>query len=1015
MITKDKNEIYVSYYNGYVQKNGNPVTKVKLLDSIVACKKIINKDSQKGTTGGIFPYVSRTNRQNFDVEPSDVLFVDIDHISNEYIDGVCVTDIILGKFNELCSELPNIITAYTSHSYNIHFILYKESMNNSDDYITQNQIYTAVLATIIKKVCGIDLRTIDKSIDTHNQVLTQRFYLNHIDNIYWNPYIQSVNIDKKNIKQLKIEYPQIFIESNTQIKIDNDNFKKIIDMKYVSSDDTKIEVDKDYIIRGWSGYDARTRICSTSYYHFNQDLDSTIDFISSNFNFTNEWQKQFKSLIEHNNVYKFYDPHIEDDLFGKENCDNKIQLKKNEYISDKLGLDDVIDKKNYLCSGTNTGKTYFCKKLISQCKERKTGLIYIQFNRALLEDKLYDIEEITFRNEDNLLRLDSGHQYHISVDNFVRNIENILSFGVDFSKFVLILDESHFMEDYINIKTSQLKSLVNLLSQFKTIVMMSATPKSDFDLLKELGKVQDVKYYEYYKIQDQTLNVKFINLNFDDKDNRTKEPKLNFIINDVISYSSHTTPTILYSNRHWHEYEQLLNDKGVGFGSFRSDESKNKKNICMSNIKENKLLFYPITLATCYLGVGMEIKQNDNYNIEKGNVVFCLDEGVTFNDIIQSIGRFRDVSEINLILYYSGKKPFVNYVELSEKLSDCFNNLTITKDEMIYLNIIAAKHINVYDKNIFDYDNIELYKLLKINNIVRQHNYFGVYDAKSLKNLPYKEVNIQMTKTNINNKDNDNGHPINIQEEKKLIEYLKSFSIEGLNKLLKLPNHRILNDIECKSYSNGYKFLSQMKSVLCSVGNDINVWEIYEYFGSFKKAINVFKELKDWIRWKEKLVVYESWNNETTLEKERYTKSLEKIGERITKIFSDEYIRLTTNKLNSLKNENYNLFETNLNDDDVINIFFGDIKPEYLVGESYSKQIQLIKNKEEREKSGKIGGKISSPKKSITIKRVDDNRKTMTFESKTDCMKYLECSSKTFSKFLKGETKLNKVWNVVGG
>jgi hypothetical protein len=152
--------------------------------------------------------------------------------------------------------------------------------------------------------------------------------------------------------------------------------------------------------------------------------------------------------------------------------------------------------------------------------------------------------------------------------------------------------------------------------------------------------------------------------------------------------------------------------------------------------------------------------------------------------------------------------------------------------------------------------------------------------------------------------------------------------------------------------------------------------------------------------------VYESWNNETTLEKERYTKSLEKIGERITKIFSDEYIRLTTNKLNSLKNENYNLYETNLNDDDVINIFFGDIKPEYLVGNNYESQIKEIKTTTQRSNAGKK----SSPKKTIKIQLVSDKRIVKTFESKTECMEFLECSTKTFSSFLKGKSKLNNIW-----
>ena len=38
----------------------------------------------------------------------------------------------------------------------------------------------------------------------------------------------------------------------------------------------------------------------------------------------------------------------------------------------------------------------------------------------------------------------------------------------------------------------------------------------------------------------------------------------------------------------------------------------------------------------------------------------------------------------------------------------------------------------------------------------------------------------------------------------------------------------------------------------------------------------------------------------------------------------------------------------------------------------------------------------------------------MTFPCKGDCMRFLKCSSRTFSKFITGKSKLNKVWEPVG-
>lgn len=1002
MTTVDRDSIYVSYYNGSVQRNGTKITRVKLLDAMRACNTVIDKEDEKGKSGGIFPYISRTNRQNMDMEPCGVLFIDIDHIHDKFIDGVCVTDIILDKFDELCSYLPNIINAYTSHSYNIHFLLYKDGMTNEDDYVKQNQLYTATLTRIIKQICGVDLRLYDGAIDTNNQRLTQRLYLNHIEKIYWNPYIQRVSIKPGDAKKLRAEYPDVFKERESQIKITGENLEKVVNMKYVPNDGTKIDVDKDYIIRGYDGYKARTRICATTYYHFNEDIDESVNFLSSNFNFTREWLEQFRSLIKNNNIQKFYDVFIEEDLFGKENCKGRVKLEDDEYIQHYVGLDDLLNKLSYINSGTNTGKTYLCKKLISECKERGQGLIYIQFNRALLEDKSIGIEEITYLNENSLMRVDEKHQYHISVDNFVRNIDAIRAFGVDFSKFVVILDESHFLEDYIDIKVPQLKTFLNLLSEFKTIVMMSATPKSDLNLLRELG---EVNYMEYYKTQNQKLTIKLCELDFNDKDNRKLEPKLNYILDTVVGCSSQSEPTILYSNRHFHEYEQLLMERGERFGTFRSDESKNYKNICMRKVKEEKKLCYDITLATCYLGVGMEIKQSEGYEIKKGRIVFCLDEGVTTADLIQAIGRYRDAGEIELVLFYSGKKPFVNYIDLTEKLSDCFNNLTITKDDMVYLNMIAAKHINVYDKDIFDYENIDLYKLLKINNAVHSHRYFSVYDIQELKSLPYKEVNIEMEEVTVNNK--ERSVKLCIPDETKLIEYLKSFSLQGLKRLLSKPNNEILNSVEVRSYSNGYKFLSNMKSALKQLDDDINIWEIYDYFGSFKKAVAVFNDLKSWIRWKENLVMYEAWDEETTREKEKMFKALSKTGNRVVKVFSDEYIKLVTDKLNGIKNEKFNLFEQALDDKEVIDLFFEDIKPEYLVGQSYDEQMNQLSKTQGNARGGE------SSKKSMTIR----NRETgevLSFDSKGDCMKRLGVSSDQFSKFVKGEScKIGKKWEVL--
>ena len=58
-----------------------------------------------------------------------------------------------------------------------------------------------------------------------------------------------------------------------------------------------------------------------------------------------------------------------------------------------------------------------------------------------------------------------------------------------------------------------------------------------------------------------------------------------------------------------------------------------------------------------------------------------------------------------------------------------------------------------------------------------------------------------------------------------------------------------------------------------------------------------------------------------------------------------------------------------------------------------------------------LGGKSSSPKKVISIINIETDEKK-TFGSKGDCMKFLNMSSRTFSKFVKGAQIRGCKWMV---
>ena len=88
-------------------------------------------------------------------------------------------------------------------------------------------------------------------------------------------------------------------------------------------------------------------------------------------------------------------------------------------------------------------------------------------------------------------------------------------------------------------------------------------------------------------------------------------------------------------------------------------------------------------------------------------------------------------------------------------------------------------------------------------------------------------------------------------------------------------------------------------------------------------------------------------------------------------------------------------------------------------GDEWNDELQELEDRLERENdymgrgeksSRTLKGKTNATK-SISI--MDKDGKVYDFESKSDCMKFLNTSSATFSKFLKGQSKLNKIYEVL--
>lgn len=105
--------------------------------------------------------------------------------------------------------------------------------------------------------------------------------------------------------------------------------------------------------------------------------------------------------------------------------------------------------------------------------------------------------------------------------------------------------------------------------------------------------------------------------------------------------------------------------------------------------------------------------------------------------------------------------------------------------------------------------------------------------------------------------------------------------------------------------------------------------------------------------------------------------------------------------------------ETIIEDED-----FGFSELENKLEELDKEVIQNINKEREKEKKresieNKAAAVRNNAKKSITIKRISDGE-ILSFETKGDCMRYLDTSFATFTKFIKGQSKLNKKYIILG-
>jgi hypothetical protein len=335
-------------YRGALLKSTDLYTTLKYQETITK--------GVKGQNGMIVMYTNNTAYP--DKYSCDGLFyIDIDNVS-EY------SELIYSKFDELIRFMPNLLAVCFSASRNIHAFVYDERFKGDDidveEYRMWSKIYLSSFAWIVKKVCNVDLRDVECALDDHASRITQLMYLAYSE-FKWNPYCTQAAFTKDDIKRLKAEYHTLF-KTFTMMY----NKESVEDVVTVKRDENAIFntsvpriIDKNTCFDRWCGNDLRRMIASNIMVYCDGDKNKAVELVKENFD---DPTKQLIISWMNDKYSSFYNKSIYTWLF-KSNED-KVELKTNEFLSDKLVLGD--DKWIYIVSNTNTGKTEWSKKMIRE-------------------------------------------------------------------------------------------------------------------------------------------------------------------------------------------------------------------------------------------------------------------------------------------------------------------------------------------------------------------------------------------------------------------------------------------------------------------------------------------------------------------------------------------------------------------------------------------------------------------------------------------------------------------------
>ena len=962
-------------------KKGDELKQMDLYAVMKQCERI-SSSAEKGKSGSIFPYLSD------EVNPytllfDGVVFVDIDNCQE-------VSHKIFDSFDKICGEMPNLLAMNFSYSKNIHCYFYDEDIkNDSSKYSERALLYLAAFAAVVKKVLGIDLRDIEGALDEHSKSPTQRLFLNH-STFKWNVYCCKTTINKDDIAKLKAEYHSLFRIAESK--------RTIVETPLIKGDG-KITVDSTFNLLGYgTGFEARTLIASAVYIHFEKDIEKSREYLSSKFENAQEINIQMTSMINNGYIERKYREDVEKYLFGF-NVNKEHILETGQYLSDVIDIDKLEGKYYYIQSNTGSGKTEFVKKYI---KDKEDQIAFVQMTKALRDGKKHTIENFTYENWEHGLDT-SVTKFHMSIDGIVKQLRKRSS---KLDQYTIIVDESHLLEDYINIREFVINEFVSLLKKAGKVVFMSATPKSDINLFP-FEKVC------FTRIQEQDLVIHLHPLKLTGQGSKARA-EYEYMTRWI---KQRENKVIVFSNKRqecWKKYG--LNCDGVTY--FNSD---NYKDIGVQAILGENKLINPITLSTIYMGCGVEVKHE-----KEVDVVFFLNEGFDDSTIIQSIGRPRcsgGVEKVNVYFFYTTDCAFKGRYKPENVvfLKNAFDNLVVHVSHGILTNVLAAYITGISDSSFNEWVSKDEVKLLKVSQLIRNLSYFTPSSVSVLKHLPYRNIDIKNEDVVVLDKKDQRSI---IRSETKLLHYLCSLSRDKVGNLVDENGYEALLNSGSIPFDDKTNARKEIRRAMYIAHRGIEVGEALYFFGSLKRAVRYFNalEVRTCLALKEEALKrfdgdYDAYS--------KYAKEFEEIE----LIFTDEYKQYKLDLLRRKVQYVDSVMSDFLNSEheelflDFLGIDKDELKLEnkkipIFRGTTFRNCVSINKSrsiggsvgsKEGKKKGGQKGG---SKTFSVKIQKVDTGE-IFDFESKTECMNFLNWGTKKFSDFIKNKTDKKNTYVVL--